>query len=472
MTHYLALDQGGTSSRALVFDDGGAVVARGQRPVAEVRSGPDRVEQDPEELVASIRGAIADAGAALGDGVPAPARAGLATQRASLVCWDSVNGEALSPVLSWQDRRAADRLAPVYGRAEEVRSRTGLHLSPHYGATKMAWCLEALPAVRRAHEAGRLAIGPLASFLVCRLTDERARLADPANASRTQLWNIGTGDWDVELCRLFGVPAALLPRCVPTRHAFGTLHFGAGSVPLTIVTGDQSAALFAQGAPAVDTAYANFGTGAFVLRPFADPAIDAPRLLKSVLMRDTDRAELVLEGTINGAGSAIHWAQQQQGIGDAMDCLGRWLAAETTPPLFLNGVSGLAAPYWVSDFATRWIGEGTPAARVVAVAESVLFLVATILEEMALVLPRPERIVASGGLSRVDALCERLAAITGLPVERPEETEATASGLAWLLGARRAALPAAHRFVPMAMPALVSRFARWREAMAAALAGG
>jgi len=324
--------------------------------------------------------------------------------------------------------------------------------------------------VKRAREEGRLVIGPLASFLAGRLTDEHAWLADPANASRTQLWNIGTGDWDAELCRLFGVPAALLPRCVPTRHAFGTIRSGADRVPLSIVTGDQSAALFAQGAPAADTAYANFGTGAFVLRPFADPAIDAPRLLKSVLMRDAERVELVLEGTINGAGSAIHWAQQELGIGDALHRLGEWLAVETTPPLFLNGVSGLAAPFWVSDFPTQWVGEGGAAARVVAVAESVLFLVGTILDEMAVVLPRPARIVASGGLSRVDALCERLAAIAGVPVERSEETEATAAGLAWLLGARRSASPVVRRFLPTSMPALATRFAHWRVAMAAALA--
>ena len=490
MDRYLALDQGGTSSRALVFDADGAVVARGQRPVTEVRVGSDRVEQDPDELVASIEGAIADAGLARGVGAPAPVCAGLATQRASLVCWDRATGAALSPVLSWQDRRAADRLEPVRDRAEDVRARTGLHLSPHYGATKMAWCLEHLPAVKRAREEGRLVIGPLASFLAGRLTAGLTGvpsccalrcsplgrpggltwLADPANASRTQLWNIGTGDWDAELCRLFGVPAALLPRCVPTRHAFGTIRSGADRVPLSIVTGDQSAALFAQGAPAADTAYANFGTGAFVLRPFADPAIDAPRLLKSVLMRDAERVELVLEGTINGAGSAIHWAQQELGIGDALHRLGEWLAVETTPPLFLNGVSGLAAPFWVSDFPTQWVGEGGAAARVVAVAESVLFLVGTILDEMAVVLPRPARIVASGGLSRVDALCERLAAIAGVPVERSEETEATAAGLAWLLGARRSASPVVRRFLPTSMPALETRFAHWRVAMAAALA--
>lgn len=469
MDRYLALDQGGTSSRALVFDAGGAVVARGQRPVAEVRVGPDRVEQDPDELVASIEGAIADAGGAQGVDAPAPLCAGLATQRASLVCWDRLTGAALSPVLSWQDRRAADRLAPVRERAEDVRARTGLHLSPHYGATKMAWCLEHLPAVGRARDEGRLVMGPLASFLAGRLTDENGWLADPANASRTQLWNIATGDWDAELCRLFGVPAGLLPRCVPTRHAFGAIRWGADRVPLSIVTGDQSAALFALGAPAVDTAYANFGTGAFVLRPFADPAIDAPRLLKSVLMSDAERVELVLEGTINGAGSAIHWAQQELGVGDALHHLGDWLATETAPPLFLNGVSGLAAPFWVPDFPTQWIGEGGGAARVVAVAESVLFLVATILDEMAGVLPRPARIVASGGLSRVDALCERLAAIAGVPVERSEETEATAAGLAWLLGARRSSSSSARRFLPAPMPALATRFARWRAAMAAAL---
>ena len=162
---FLAIDQGGSSSRAIAFDDRGAVVASASVPVAERREGEDRVEQDPEELVASVRAAIRECVIALGaDGARAIACAGLATQRSSVACWDRASGRALSPVLSWQDRRAKDRLEGLADRADEVRARTGLFLSPHYGATKLAWCLENLPEVGRARAEARLVFGPLASL--------------------------------------------------------------------------------------------------------------------------------------------------------------------------------------------------------------------------------------------------------------------------------------------------------------------
>jgi glycerol kinase len=266
------------------------------------------------------------------------------------------------------------------------------------------------------------------------------------------------------------VPLALLPACVPSRHAFGTLVCGRWAVPLVIVTGDQSASLFAQGAPRPDVAYANFGTGAFVQRPFADATVDAPRLLKSVVMREGDLVALVLEGTINGAGSAMHWAQQTLGLVDVERELEPWLARETPPPLFLNGISGLAAPFWVPDFPSRFLGEAAAEDKVVAVAESVLFLVQTILDEMGRVLPPPALLRASGGLSRVDGLCTRLAALAGLPVERSDETEGTAAGLAWLLGARRAEPGPLRRFLPEPAIALAHRYAAWGRAMQQALA--
>ena len=169
------------------------------------------------------------------------ASAGLATQRSSIVCWDRVSGQALSPVISWQDRRAHEWLTRFALHAEEIHATTGLMLSAHYGASKLRWCLDHLPAVAQAQSEGRLAFGPLASYLVFRLTEERTLAVDPANAARTLLWNIKTLNWDEGLLHLFSIPASALPPCVPTRHHFGHLVAAGQRIPLALVSGDQSA---------------------------------------------------------------------------------------------------------------------------------------------------------------------------------------------------------------------------------------
>lgn len=469
----LALDQGGGSSRAIAFDRSGEVVASASVPVAERREGEDRVEQDPEELVDSLRAAVRECVSSLGtDGASRIACAGLATQRSSIACWDRESGEALSPVLSWQDRRAKDRLDALAARSDEIRERTGLRLSPHYGATKLAWCLEHLDAVRRARAASRLVLGPLASFLAFRLLDECPLVADPANASRTLLWSLAREDWDPELCSTFGVPIDALPPCTPTQRDFGTLDAGGRRVPFRILTGDQSAALFAFGPPRADTAYVNVGTGAFVQRAVASQPRRLPRLLASVVWSDGVESKRVVEGTINGAGSALRWLEAETGLTDVETQLASWLEAPDEPPLFLNGVSGLAAPFWVPDFRSRFVGDGTDAARAVAVLESIVFLACTILEEMALEIPWPARILASGGLARLDGLCNRLASLAGVPVDRATLPEATSRGLAWLLSGSEDPWPEAtapRQFAPRDDARLAARYRRWRAEMEHAL---
>ncbi|HEV8113765.1 MAG TPA: FGGY family carbohydrate kinase [Planctomycetota bacterium] len=468
----LALDQGGSSSRAIAFDARGEIVASASVPVGERREGDDRVEQDPEELVESLRGAAAECARAAG-GARAFACAGLATQRSSIVCWDRATGAALSPVLSWQDRRAAAWLAPFAARAESIHRETGLFLSPHYGASKLRWCLDHLEQVRRARADGRLAMGPLASFLAFRLLEGRPFVADPANASRTLLWSIRSRDFDAKLLELFGIPRETLPRCVPTRGAIGALTIGGERVPFRVLTGDQSAAVFAHGPPREDTAYVNVGTGAFVQRPCRHVPEELPRLLASLAFDDGAAATFVVEGTINGAGSAVKKIADELGVEDVERQLEGFLRAAADPPLFLNGVSGLAAPFWLPDFVSSFVGDGKPPARIAAVVESIVFLACAILEEMERALPRPARIEASGGLARVDGLCARLASLSGLPVDRAPESEATSRGLAWLLGGAKTAWPAAsamHRFEVAADASLAARYRRWRAEMDRAVA--
>lgn len=470
---YLTLDQGGHASRALVFDQQGNLVVKSLKNVRVQHPAPDRVEQNPDELVASLQQAAEETVQALGKRARHVVSAGMATQRSSIVCWDNRTGAALSPVISWQDRRAHAWLAQFSAHAEEIQHATGLRLSPHYGASKLRWCLDNLDPVIVAHRAGRLALGPLASFLLFRLLKENPLLVDPANAARTLLCNRETLDWDSRLLLLFGIPLTALPQCVTTQYPFGTLCVAGREIPLTVTTGDQSAALFAFGAAPPHNAYLNLGTGAFVQRTLTHPQ-EVASLLTGVVYRDAVRTVYVLEGTVNGAGAALQWVQEKLGLVDIERQLPLWLMRLEEPPLFLNGVSGLGAPYWVSDFASRFIGEAEPWRQAVAVAESIIFLIQANIAAMEKVSPPLEQLIVTGGLGRHDALCQRLADLSGLPVQRPAEYEATARGTAYLLVGFSAEWPAqaSAQFTPAPNRSLQERYQRWCDAMQRAIALG
>ena len=464
MSRYLAIDQGGHASRAILFDTSGRLIASAERPTGTHHPAPAWVEHDPNEVVQSVQHALdVLAQNAARESISA---AGLATQRSSIVCWDRTTGEPLSPVISWQDRRAADALTPFVPDRADIHRRTGLMLSPHYGASKLRWCLDHLPVVARAREERRLAFGPLASFLLFRLLAEHPLVADPANAQRTQLWSLATRDWDDVLLERFGIPRSCLPDCVPTQHAFGTLRIAGQSVPLTISQGDQPAALFADGTPRPEFAYINIGTGAFVQRTYNEIATH-PRLLTSLVWERNNARVYVLEGTVNGAGAALDWVAERHAIEDITRELPLWFLSDTEPPLFLNGVGGLAAPYWVSDFESRFMGTGSTAQEAVAVAESIVFLLQANLDELAGIGAPIAHIVVTGGLSQLDGLCQRMADLSGLPVWRPEEHEATARGLACLVAEipRSWSMAEDVRFESRPSPKLRQRYARWRQAM-------
>lgn len=501
---YLSIDQGGHASRVIVFDQAGRMVAEAHRSVAVSRPRPDRVEQDADALVASVQAALGECLQTLGARCRDIVAAGLVTQRSNIVCWDRDNGRALSPAISWQDRRGQPWLQDFVPHTERIRRITGLLPSAHYGASKIHWCLEQLEAVAAARRQGTLVCGPLASFLLFRLLKERPLVVDSVNASRTLLWDRRTRQWSDELLGLFGLAADYLPRCVPNRHDFGSLAVTDGfsiplSIPLTVCSGDQSAALFAMGMPAVGCAYLNMGTGAFLQCVTPPEQVLPARLLQSVVWHEPGALLQVLEATVNGAGSALTLVEKELGISarQAQNQAAHWLATADRIPLYLNGVSGLGSPFWRADFVSRFVGDeaetAEPGAKWVAVLESILFLLRINLEELGNEAVDVQQIVLSGGLSVLDGLCQRLADLSGLPVERLVQREASAQGLAFLLASPPAtpvtegadvaedwvtdhgfagdwaAENVCERFAPAANPALLDRYACWRRALQAEL---
>ena len=478
---YLSLDQGGQSSRALVFDDDGRVVASASRTIRTFCPRAGEVEHDPVEVMESVRDSVREAMLALGDDADRVIGAALATQRSSVVWWRASDGHALTPVLSWQDRRTAPEIDRWSEHAERIRAISGLRLSPYYGATKLRWGWQHADEVRVAARSDDLRGGPLSTYVTEALCAERPFVVDPSNGGRTLLLDAQSLEWSPFLLEQFEIPEELLPRVVPTRAHFGTIEVeGAPSVPLRVVTGDQGAAVFANGELAADTALVNLGTGGFVLR-LVEPSISVPSsLLRSVVYHDSTTTHVAIEGTVHGVGAGLHWLAESREVDAIESRLDAWCARVASPPVFVNAVAGLGSPEWRSDVASafvasdgsRWIEPfGDVAAEVVAWMESVVFAVVRNLRAMPSSLPILERIELTGGVARLDPLCQRLADLTGCSVFRSHETEATARGAAWLLRGGRAWPGSFDTFRPQPSPTLSQRFERWEETLAQAVRG-
>ncbi|UCE82601.1 MAG: hypothetical protein JSV47_13010 [Deltaproteobacteria bacterium] len=462
----LVIDQGTFSTRALAVDAHGTIRMSSYRRVSLHRRGLALAEQNADEIAESVHRVLQEVMANSTVRRLGVSRVGLATQRSSVVAWDRRNGKPLGPLLSWLDCRAADWLSELESHAQKIKTLTGLPLSPHYGASKLRWYLNHLPEVKRAKSGGYLAFGPLASFLLFHLLQGQPLLVDHANASRTQLWNIVTRDWDQWLLDLFGIPLETLPHCRPICHNYGVLR--EGGVPVTAVNGDQNAAIYSLGRPRKTTGIINIGTGAFILRSTGNKAVDHPTLLTGLASSGGDWSEYTIEGTVNGAGGALDWAANQWNLGDIMTSLPTWLSLEGEPPVFVNTIGGLGSPWWRSGPAPTVLGDSEPWQKVVAVVESILFLLHANLETLVDTGQVVSRLEISGGLARLDGLCQRLADLTQLPVYRPAETEATARGIAWLAAGCPLHWPKPGRgrvFRPQKNQALIRRYRKFLQAL-------
>jgi glycerol kinase len=459
----LAIDQGTHSTRAIVFDAQGKAIAQARQTVTLQTRSHSEVEQDPDEILASLHRVVNKALADPALDGQTLSCAGLATQRSSVVAWDRITGQALAPVLSWQDRRTAPWIATLAAHETRIARLTGLRLSPHYGAGKLRWLLDNVPAVAAAAREGRLLMGPLASYLLFHLLQDHPACVDHANASRTLLWNLRTRDWDNELLELFGIPRAVLPACRPIRTDYGLTV--SGDIPLRAVNGDQTAALYALGAPHDNTILVNIGTGAFVLLPVADPAARPAGLLAGIACSEAADGRYYLEGTVNGAAAALTWATQRFALSDLEQRLPGWLDDITEPALFINTVGGLGAPWWRTGPEPYFEHDDLSVPQaLVAVIESILFLIQANIGLLCQVNPAVGSIRISGGLAKLDALCQKLADLSGLEVQRPPQVEATARGIAWQATGTCAAWPLSGpvaRFTPVENPGLHLRYERF-----------
>lgn len=438
----LAIDQGTQSSRAFLFDDAGRQITRASQKIGLNRIDRHHVEQDGNEILASLHKVIKEALDAP-DAVRATA-AGLATQRSSVIAWDRQTGEALSPVLSWQDRREHAWLETLAERSADIHRITGLPLTPHYGASKLHWLLHHNSEVQDAARNGRLAMGPLAAFIVANLTSHYPGLVDHANASRTQLWNLERTEWDRDLLECFGIEKQWLPVTCPIRSTYGRLH--ADEIPLKAVNGDQTAALHADGGIAPDAVLVNLGSGGFILKPTGSTLMIHDALLSGLCDSADGERSYLLEGTVNGAGAALRWAGKLHGLDTSPAAVSDALQQCPAPQLlFVNSVGGFGSPWWMDGPSPCWrdpggavISRPDKASAIASLVESILFLVMNNLSLLQEIIPGIRQIHISGGLSRQDLVCQKLANLAGLPVMRSNQHEATARGIAWLAAGKPA----------------------------------
>ncbi len=438
----LAIDQGTTSSRAIVFDGAGEPVTIAQREFEQHYPEPGWVEHDAEALWRTTLEVSREALATVGGEVAA---IGITNQRETTVVWDRASGEPVYRAIVWQDRRTADVCEELRAAGHEalVTERTGLLLDPYFSATKVAWILDHVDGARARAEAGELAFGTVDSFLVWRLTGGRVHATDATNASRTMLFDIRAQRWDPELLALFRVPAAMLPEVRDCASDFGQCEAAllGAAYPIAGVAGDQQAAAIGQACFRPGMIKSTYGTGCFVVLNTGDRLVRSTnRLLGTVCYRIGGHTTYALEGSIFVAGAAIQWLRDGLGVIDSAADSERLAASlESNRGVYLvPAFTGLGAPHWDPHARGALFGltrDSGPAELARAALESVCYQTRDLLVAMAGDgAGSPARLRVDGGMVANDWLLQFLADVLGVPVERPAVTETTALGAAYLAG--------------------------------------
>jgi glycerol kinase len=442
--HILAIDQGTTSTRALIFDAEARPLAQAQREIAQHYPEPGWVEHDAEEIWRSV---LETGRAVLAERRLRPrdiAAIGITNQRETTLLWERRGGRPIARAIVWQDRRTSRTCAELAaaGHGDLVAARTGLVIDPYFSATKIAWLLDHLPGARAAAERGELAFGTIDCFLLWRLTGGAVHATDATNAARTLLFDIHRQDWDDELLALFRVPRALLPEVRDNAAAFGgsdTAHFGA-PIAIAGMAGDQQAATIGQACFAPGMIKSTYGTGCFaVLNTGAQVLASRHRLLTTLAYRLEGRATYALEGSIFVAGAAVQWLRDGLKLiqrADETEALAR--AADPARRVYVvPAFTGLGAPYWDAEARgavfglTRDVGR---AELVRATLEAACYQTRDLIEAMQADGATPASLRVDGGMVVNDWFAQCLADTLGLPVERPRFTETTVLGAAALAG--------------------------------------
>jgi glycerol kinase len=485
----IAIDQGTTSTRAIAFDAALKPLASAQQELRQIYPAPGEVEHDPEEIwaatVACAREAMAKANLRARD----IAGIGITNQRETTVIWDRATGEPIHNAIVWQDRRTAaqcDRLRGE-GHEAEIAAKTGLLLDPYFSASKIAWLLDHVSGARAAAEAGRLAFGTIDCFLLWRLTGGKVHATDASNAARTALLDIGKGEWDEGLCRLFGVPLSLLPAVKDCAGEFGVTDPDLFGAPVRVLgmAGDQQAATVGQGCFKPGMMKSTYGTGCFaLLNTGTEQVASRNRLLTTIAYQFDGKRTYALEGAVFIAGAAVQWLRDGlKIIAKASECDALAARADPAEQVYLvPAFVGLGAPYWDAQargaiFGLTRNSGGPELAR--AALEAVGYQTRDLLEAMRTDWPAAgtaETVLrVDGGMTRSDLTMQFLADILASPVDRPGVMETTALGAAYLAGRAAGLCPdlegfAAQwrldrRFEPrMAADERASKYAGWQDA--------
>jgi glycerol kinase len=443
-SYLVAIDQGTTSSRAIVFDDALTPVATAQREFTQHFPVAGQVEHDPEEIwdsvVATVRAAMAQAGVT----AKQVAGIGITNQRETAVIWDRATGKPIHNAIVWQDRRTAGRCAELRaaGHEGDITRKTGLLLDPYFSATKISWLLDHVDGARTAARAGRLAFGTIDSFLLWRLTGGRGHATDATNAARTLLLNIRNAAWDEDLAALFDVPMALLPQVRDCAAEFGATNLFGGVIRILGMAGDQQAATVGQGCFTPGMMKSTYGTGCFALLNTGPQMVTSRnRLLTTIAYQLGGRRTYALEGAIFIAGAAVQWLRDGlKVIRSAAETGELATAADPTDQVYLvPAFVGLGAPWWDAEARGAIFGltrRSGPAELARAALESVGYQTRDLMDAMRADWPAQSDTVlrVDGGMTASDVAMQFLADIIDAPVDRPAVMETTALGAAYLAG--------------------------------------
>jgi glycerol kinase len=445
MPYILALDQGTTSSRAIVFDHDGAIRAVAQKEFEQIFPTAGWVEHDPGEIWASQIGVAVEA---LGRAQVRPkelAAIGITNQRETTIVWDRDSGEPVYNAIVWQDRRTADycETLKAQGAAETIQAKTGLLIDAYFSASKIRWILDNVPGAKARAAAGKLAFGTVDSWLVWKLTGRARHITDVSNASRTMLFNIHTLQWDEELLALFGVPASMLPEVRSSSEVYGHVSeaLGIESVPIAGIAGDQQAALFGQMCRHPGMSKNTYGTGCFLLQNIGTaPTRSKQQLVTTVAWQMGGRTEYALEGSVFIGGAVVQWIRDGLGlIRTAADIEPLAASVSDNGGVYLvPAFAGLGAPHWDPYARGTIVGitRGTSSAHIARAAlESIAYQVADLLDAMGADAGIPlKELRVDGGAATNNMLMQFQADLLGVPVVRPAITETTALGAAYLAG--------------------------------------